>query len=185
MCRDCRAAFWTNQPVPDVPDTRERVADPASAYQMVSMLQGAVERGTGRRIKSIGKPLAGKTGTTNDALDTWFVGFSPDLAVGVFVGFDTPRSLGAREQGASAAAPIFKRFMAEALEGEAAIPFRIPEGIRLVRVNAASGRPARGGDRNVILEAFKPGKIPSGEENVLEGLTVTTQAPTSGTGGLY
>ena len=185
VCPDCRATFWTNQPVPNVPDTRERVADPASAYQMVSMLQGAVERGTGRRIKSIGKPLAGKTGTTNDALDTWFVGFSPDLAVGVFVGFDTPRSLGAREQGASAAAPIFKQFMAEALEGEAAIPFRIPEGIRLVRVNAASGRPARGGDRNVILEAFKPGKIPSGEENVLEGLTVTTQAPTSGTGGLY
>ena len=185
VCRDCRATFWTNQPVPDIPDTRERVANPASAYQMVSMLQGAVERGTGRRIKSIGKPLAGKTGTTNDALDTWFVGFSPDLAVGVFVGFDTPRSLGAREQGASAAAPIFKQFMAEALEGEAAIPFRIPEGIRLVRVNAASGKPARGGDRNVILEAFKPGKIPSGEENVLEGLTVTTQAPTSGTGGLY
>ncbi len=185
VCRGCRAAFWTNQPVPDIPDTRERVADPASAYQMVSMLQGAVERGTGRRIKSIGKPLAGKTGTTNDALDTWFVGFSPDLAVGVFVGFDTPRSLGAREQGASAAAPIFKQFMAEALEGEAAIPFRIPEGIRLVRVNAASGKPARGGDRNVILEAFKPGKIPSGDENVLEGLTVTTQAPTSGTGGLY
>ena len=185
VCRGCRAAFWTNQPVPDIPDTRERVADPASAYQMVSMLQGAVERGTGRRIKSIGKPLAGKTGTTNDALDTWFVGFSPDLAVGVFVGFDTPRSLGAREQGASAAAPIFKRFMAEALEGEAAIPFRIPEGIRLVRVNAASGKPARGGDRNVILEAFKPGRIPSGEENVLDGLTVTTRAPTSGTGGLY
>ncbi|MDE0537285.1 MAG: penicillin-binding protein 1A [Rhodospirillales bacterium] len=185
VCRDCRATFWTNQPVPNIPDTRERVADPASAYQMVSMLQGAVERGTGRRIKSIGKPLAGKTGTTNDALDTWFVGFSPDLAVGVFVGFDRPRSLGAREQGASAAAPVFKRFMAEALEGEAAIPFRIPEGIRLVRVNAASGRPARGGDRNVILEAFKPGKIPSGEENVLEGLTVTTRAPASGTGGLY
>lgn len=185
VCRDCRATFWTNQPVPDIPDIRERVADPASAYQMVSMLQGAVERGTGRRIKSIGKPLAGKTGTTNDALDTWFVGFSPDLAVGVFVGFDTPRSLGAREQGASAAAPIFKQFMAEALEDEAAIPFRIPEGIRLVRVNAASGRPARGGDRNVILEAFKPGKIPSGEENVLEGLTVTTRAPASGTGGLY
>ena len=75
--------------------------------------------------------------------------------------------------------------MAEALEGEAAIPFRIPEGIRLVRVNATSGRPARGGDRNVILEAFKPGKIPSGEENVLDGLTITTRAPTSGTGGLY
>ncbi len=185
VCQGCRAAFWTGQPVPDIPDTRERVADPASAYQMVSMLQGAVERGTGRRIKSIGKPLAGKTGTTNDALDTWFVGFSPDLAVGVFVGFDTPRSLGAREQGASAAAPIFKRFMAEALEGEAAIPFRIPEGIRLVRVNATSGKPARGGDRNVILEAFKPGRIPSGEENVLDGLTVTTRAPTSGTGGLY
>jgi len=185
-CPDCRADFWTSQPTPDVPDTRETVTDPASAYQMVSMLQGVVQRGTGRQIRTIGKPLAGKTGTTNDALDTWFVGFSPDLAVGVFVGFDTPRSLGRTEQGASAAAPIFKQFMANALENAPAIPFRIPSDIRLVRVNAETGKPAKTGDRGVILEAFKPGTVPTGDEDVLEGVTVTTSStPTTGTGGLY
>ena len=84
-CPNCRAEAWVSQPVPDIPDTREQLASPASAYQVVSMLQGVVQRGTGRRISTIPKPLAGKTGTTNNQVDTWFVGFSPDLAVGVFV----------------------------------------------------------------------------------------------------
>ena len=185
LCPRCQAIFWTNQAVPSVPDTREIVADPSSAYQMVSMLQGVVERGTGRRIKAVGKPLAGKTGTTNKSFDTWFIGFSPDLAVGVFAGFDTPRSLGRREQGASVAAPIFRDFMKDALAAQPAIPFRIPSGIRLVRVDGSNGRPARASDRNVIMEAFKPGTIPTGREAVLEGITATSGAPSTGTGGLY
>ncbi len=185
-CEKCLSAFWTQQPVPNVPDHRRQVADPASAYQMVSMLEGVVQRGTGRRMRDLGKPLAGKTGTTNQALDTWFVGFSPDLAVGVFSGFDTPRSLGRREQGASVSAPIFKEFMKNALADKPAIPFRIPPGIRLVRVDAESGRPARPGDRKVILEAFKPGTVPTGQTEVLDGSEETpTSAPTVGTGGLY
>ena len=130
--------------------------------------------------------MAGKTGTTNQALDTWFIGFSPDLAVGVFSGFDTPRSLGKREQGASVSAPIFKEFMKNALADKPAIPFRIPPGIRLVRVEANTGRPARPGDRRVILEAFKPGTVPTGQVQVLDGSEETpTSAPTEGTGGLY
>ena len=185
LCPRCQATFWTNQAVPSVPDNREIVADPSSAYQMVSMLQGVVERGTGRRVKAVGKPLAGKTGTTNKSFDTWFIGFSPDLAVGVFAGFDTPRSLGRREQGASVAAPIFRDFMKDALATKPAIPFRIPPGIRLVRFDGSNGRPARASDRNVIMEAFKPGTIPTGREAVLEGITVTSGAPSTGTGGLY
>ena len=152
------------------------------------MLEGVIERGTGKRIKSVGKPLAGKTGTTNGALDTWFLGFAPDLAVGVFAGFDTPRSLGKREQGASVAAPIFKDFMSRALADKPAIPFRIPPNIRLVRVNSASGQPARPGDRGVILEAFKPGTVPIGKQMVLDGIDVSKSAIpdfTPGTGGLY
>ncbi len=188
VCSNCKPDLWTDQSVPTVPDTRDVVTKPSSAFQMVSMLEGAVERGTGRRIKAVGKPLAGKTGTTNDALDTWFIGFSPDLVVGVFVGFDIPRSLGKREQGASVAAPIFTEFMGEALADKPAIPFRIPPDIRLVRVNSATGQPATPGDRRVILEAFKPGTIPKGRQQVLSGVGASDPAgpaPTSGTGGLY
>jgi len=184
-CEKCRAPFWINQPVPVVPDLRPQLTDPASAYQIVSMLQGVVERGTGKRIRSVGKPLAGKTGTTNNSVDAWFIGFSPDLAVGVFTGFDNPRSLGRREQGASVAAPIFRDFMAGALAQAPATPFRIPPGIRLVRVNATTGLLARTGEKGVILEAFKPGTVPTGESQVLKGLTSGIGTPTAGTGGLY
>jgi penicillin-binding protein 1A len=152
------------------------------------MLQGVVQRGTGRRIRDIGRPMAGKTGTTNDALDTWFIGFSPDLAVGVYIGFDTPKSLGPREQGASVAAPVFKQFMAEAIADEPIIPFRVPSGIRLVRVNAQSGLPARPGEGNVILEAFRPGSEPVNPGPVLDGpgsLVADESTLRAGTGGLY
>ena len=185
VCEKCQATLWTNQLVPNVPDTREAVADPATAYQMVSMLEGVVQRGTGRRIRDLGKPLAGKTGTTNKALDTWFIGFSPDLAIGVFAGFDTPRSLGWREQGASVSAPIFKDFVKGSLENKPNIPFRIPSGIRLVRVNSVTGQPARPGDKRVILEAFKPGTVPKGRQMVLDGSETAVSTPVAGTGGLY
>ena len=187
-CPKCQSSFWTNQPVPKFAETREKLTDPGSAFQMVSMLEGVIERGTGRRIREIGKPLAGKTGTTNGSLDTWFLGFSPDLAVGVFAGFDTPRSLGKREQGASVAAPIFRAFMADALSDKPAIPFRIPPNIRLVRVNSTSGQPARPGDRRVILEAFKSGTVPQGKQEVLDGTNLAESVPLTssfGTEGLY
>ena len=184
-CPGCRASYWTNQNLPVIPDVREAVTSPASAYQVVSMLQGVVERGTGKRISVVGKPLAGKTGTTNDSKDTWFIGFSPDLAVGVFAGFDTPETLGKDEQGASVAVPIFRDFMAEALSGRSAVPFRIPPGIRLVKVDSQSGRLAGHGDRNVILEAFKPDTEPTGAAQVLEGYSSGLDASATGTGGLY
>ena len=185
-CKKCRLVLWQKQPVPAILDHREQVADPSSAYQMVSMLEGVVQRGTGRTMRALGKPLAGKTGTTNRALDTWFVGFSPDLAVGVFVGFDNPRSLGKREQGASVSAPIFKEFMKNALFNKPSIPFRIPPGIRLVRVDAGTGRLARSGDKRIILEAFKPGTVPKGQVRVLDGFeNPRKSAPTLGIGGLY
>ena len=168
-CEGCREVVWSDQAAPELPDPRARIANPASAYQVVSMLQGVVERGTGRRIRSVGKPLAGKTGTTNDSADTWFIGFSPDLAVGVFIGFDQPASLGPKETGSSVPAPVFRDFMDAALDKRPAVPFRIPEGVRLVRLNVDTGRPARPGDSKVILEAFKPGTLPSGEQVVIDG----------------
>ncbi len=159
-CLGCRVAAWADQPPPELSDPRARVIQPGTAYQMVSMLKGVVDRGTGRRIGQLRLPLAGKTGTTNDSLDTWFIGFSPDLAVGVFVGFDTPKTLGPRETGSSVPAPIFKDFMARALEGRPVIPFRVPPDIRLVRVNPETGLVALPGERTTILEAFKPGTAP-------------------------
>jgi penicillin-binding protein 1A len=168
-CPACLAVAWTGQEVPQLPDDREQVADPTSAYQVVGMLEGVVRRGTGRRIAELGRPLGGKTGTTNNNTDTWFVGFSPDLAVGVFVGFDEPKSLGPKDTGSNVAAPIFKSFMREALEGQPLVPFRIPAGIRLVRINADTGLPARPGDKKVYLEAFKPGTVPSSEQTLIDG----------------
>ncbi len=134
--------------LPPLPgDDREQVADPRVAYQMVSILQGAASRGTGARSREIGKIVAGKTGTTNDSLDTWFVGFSPDLVAGVYVGYDKPRTLGAKETGASVALPAFIAFMKEALADVSNAPFRIPRGIQLTRVDAATGlAPEMAGD---------------------------------------
>ncbi|MEK9752729.1 MAG: penicillin-binding transpeptidase domain-containing protein, partial [Rhodospirillaceae bacterium] len=169
----------------------DQITTPGSAYQIVAMLQGVVERGTGRRIASVGKPLAGKTGTTNDERDAWFMGFSPDLAVGVFCGMDTPTPLGRTETGSAVAAPVFRDFMAAALKGKPSIPFRIPPSISLVRVDARTGKIADAGTRDVILEAFKPGTIPAGDSQVLEGRSWSEPGGTAagstitGTGGLY
>jgi penicillin-binding protein 1A len=173
--------------VPEIPDTREQVADPRSAYQIVSMLQGVVERGTGQKIRAVGKPLAGKTGTTNDSFDTWFIGFSPDLVCGVFIGFDEPRTLGPKETGASVSVPVFRDFMAEALKDEPAIPFRVPPGILLVRTDPATGLPAAPGDKGVIREAFKPGTEPTARGSVINGTSLTpgSETPAAAPGGLY
>lgn len=198
-CADCLAVAWNGQSEPALPDPRPQVIDAVTAYQITSILEGVVQRGTGIRIRELGKPLAGKTGTTNDSMDTWFVGFSPDLAVGVFIGYDTPKDMGKRETGSSVSVPVFKAFMAEALQGKPNVQFRVPPGVRLVRVQAETGELARPGDRNVILEAFRPGTEPQGGERsrVLDGSMADERdsisgvgasagsAPISGTGGLY
>ncbi len=183
-CIGCRVERWADDQPPLVPDFRERVVDSATAYQMVSMLQGVVDRGTGRRIADLKRPLAGKTGTTNDYMDAWFVGFSPDLVFGVFVGFDTPHPMGNSETGSSVSVPIFRAFMAEALKEKPNIPFRIPPGIRMTRVNATTGLVARPGDTNIILEAFKPGTEPTSPGVVLDGPS-SIAIPGAGIGGLY
>lgn len=189
-CSGCGPAeSWRRQAPPEIADVREKVIESTTAYQMVSMLQGVVDRGTGRRISALGRPLAGKTGTTNDQNDTWFVGFSPDLAVGVYIGFDTPRGLGKGETGSSVAAPVFKQFMGEALAGQPATPFRVPSGVRLVRLEQDSGLPARPGDTKVIEEAFVPGTEPTHADrsapDAFEQSFTSGSTPLSGTGGLY
>jgi penicillin-binding protein 1A len=162
-CPGCQTADYHGQPPPELPDTHQQFVDPQSDYQIVSILEGVVKYGTGHIVASLDRPIAGKTGTTNDSKDAWFVGFSPNLVAGVYVGFDTPRTLGRHETGASVAAPIFRDFMAAALKNRPPVPFRIPPGILLVRVDHASGELPYPGDPNVILEAFKPGTEPTAE----------------------
>ncbi len=187
VCTDCNGP-WTGQSEPLLLDTREQIIDPRTAYQIVYMLQGVVERGTGVAVKAVGKPLAGKTGTSNDAKDTWFVGFSPDLACGVFVGFDNPRTLGHNEQGATVAAPIFRDFMKDALADVPPIPFRVPPGIDFAAVNRFSGAPAAPGTPDTILEAFKAGTEPT-LATVNPNQPQQNKKPANnvgqGTGGLY
>ncbi|MBR0871082.1 penicillin-binding protein 1A [Bradyrhizobium tropiciagri] len=161
-CRGCDApGGWKNQSEPQLIDRREQVLDPMTAYQITSMMEGVVQRGTATVMRDVGKPLAGKTGTTNDAKDLWFVGFSPDLVVGLYLGYDKPRSLGRTAQAGRTAAPIARDFMKLALADKPPTPFKVPAGIKLIRVDAKSGvRAGPGGGGNTILEAFKPGTAP-------------------------
>lgn len=169
-CPNCGDLIrWEGQRTPNVPDTREQIADEKTTYQIVSIMEGVVERGTARRIgMQFEQPLAGKTGTTNESKDAWFIGFSPDLVVGVFTGFDEPKSMGKRETGSSVAAPIFASFMKEALKDVPPTPFRVPAGVRHVRINADTGRAAMPGDDKIIWEAFVNGTEPNNDNYVLD-----------------
>ena len=156
-CSGCKVAKYSdNLDVPIINDDRVRVLDELTAYQMVSIMQGVVQRGTGAKLAGLKKNLAGKTGTTNENKDAWFVGFSPDMVVGVYVGFDDPRTLGKVETGAQAALPIFHDFMKEALKDKPNYDFRIPQGIKFVRINPKTGKRATLDDKVVIYEALKP-----------------------------
>ena len=161
-CKNCNFGNYNDLTnIPKLVDEREQITDPGSAYQMVSMLRGAVTRGTGKLVNKLNKTLAGKTGTTNLNQDAWFIGFSSDLVVGVFVGFDNPATLGKRETGSSVAAPIFREFMSKALHEKPDIPFRRPAGIKLIKVNPKTGLLSKSNSRNYIMEAFKPGQLPN------------------------
>jgi penicillin-binding protein 1A len=201
-CSGCANVAWERQPMPVVPDTREQVADPGSAFQIVSMMQGVVERGTGTAVRAVGKPIAGKTGTTNDFRDAWFIGGTPDLVAGVFIGYDDPDSLGDDETGGHIAAPVFRDFMIDALKDAPATAFRAPKGLRLYRVNPSTGTKTAEGSSG-IDEAYKPGTGPGTNRKLgLQGAPGDTPnrstsderpliraraggPPATGTGGLY
>ena len=185
-CNACQTANQTDNFIPpEVPDTREQIADQRTVYQTVSMLEGVCVRGTAARLNALGKPVAGKTGTTNDAKDVWFIGFTPDLVAGVFVGFDDPVPLGSHETGASIAVPIFQDFMEHALKDRPATPFRVPPGMRQVRVDVATGNLADENTKDAIWEAFIPGTEPNGQpQPVLDGSVGEINAPNMPVTGL-
>jgi penicillin-binding protein 1A len=187
ICQGCEAEKWAKQDEPRLIDKREQVLDPLTAYQMTSIMEGVVQRGTAQVLKTVGKRIAGKTGTTNEAKDVWFVGFAPDLAVGVYMGYDRPRSLGNSATAGRYAAPIFRDFMVQALKGKPDVPFRVPPGIKLVSVDPRAGTRASGAGS--ILEAFKPGTGPpegyAGDGPIGASGPVSDRAIGTGTGGLY
>jgi len=185
-CANCGDLIrWEGQRTPTITDNRPQVANEQTTYQIVSMLEGVVERGTARRIGAeFEQPLAGKTGTTNDSKDAWFIGFSPDLVVGVYVGFDDPKSLGKKETGSSVAAPIFASFMKDALKDVPVTPFRMPSGLKNVRINATTGQSAMPGDTNIIWEAFVSGTQPGGMNEIIRGTLGGSNALAEGQDGL-
>jgi penicillin-binding protein 1A len=194
-CRGCDADKWSNQAEPSLIDRREQVIDPMTAYQITSMMEGVVQRGTATAVREIGKPIAGKTGTTNDEKDVWFIGYSPDIVCGVYMGYDKPRHIGRLATGGHLAAPIVRDFLKVALADKPPIPFRVPPGIKLIRVDAKSGMRAGPGDPKAILEPFKPGTAPRDNYSVIgaeaaSGVPVPgspdpDRAVRAGTGGLY
>jgi penicillin-binding protein 1A len=200
-CRGCDApGGWKNQPEPQLVDRREQVLDTMTAYQMTSMMEYVVQAGTAIVVKEVGKPIAGKTGTTNEAKDAWFIGFSPDIVVGIYLGYDKPRPLGKGNAatGGHLAAPIARDFLKLALADKPAIPFKVPAGIKLIRVDAKTGMRAGPGDSGrTILEAFKPGTAPPDNYSVIgvadaDGRQLLQPSPDAdrslfrpGTGGLY
>ncbi|WP_127143456.1 penicillin-binding protein 1A [Pelagibacterium montanilacus] len=166
LCESCRQADWQGQAAPAIVDNRDQVLDPMTAYQITSMLEGVIQRGTGTAVQRVNRPVAGKTGTTNDYKDAWFVGFTPELAVGVYLGYDTPRRMGNSATGGELAAPIFADFVADALEGVPPTQFSVPQGLRTDWVDPATGVEIVAGGSG-IREFFKPGTGPNPRTSVI------------------
>jgi penicillin-binding protein 1A len=160
---NCNAADWDGKPMPRPPIRTRQLLDPLAAFQMVHIMTGVIQRGTATVLRDLNRPMFGKTGTTSGPTNVWFVGGTPDIVGGIYLGYDQPRSLGGYAQGGRIAAPIFKQFAKSAFEGMPAVPFVAPAGIRWVRIDRASGRRVFGAfptqedpKSPVIWEAFQP-----------------------------
>ena len=141
--------------MPEIKDDSKQIFSPQTAYKITSILEGATKTGTAKKLRDLKMDLAGKTGTTNKNTDTWFIGFTSDLVIGVYVGYDEPKSLGKFETGAKTAMPIFKNFIKSALKKENTRPFKVPENITMMVVDSKTGKKAEYGSDNNIIEAFK------------------------------
>ena len=154
-CVGCQKISYLKDEIPTIQDNREQIISPETAYQIISMMEGVIKRGTGRKLRSLNLNLAGKTGTTNKNMDAWFFGFTSKLVIGVYVGFDEPKSLGKYETGAKAALPIFKNFVEKVVKKNDALPFRIPKNINFVLVDVETGQQPNNNTKKVIYESFK------------------------------
>lgn len=213
-CENCHSQLWADQSPPVITDHREQLVDPRSIYQITSMLEGAVRAGSAQKAKVLEKILAAKTGTTNEERDAWTFAYTPDLVIGTYIGFDSPQPLGHMEGGSRVALPLIVDFLKKALDGVPSKPFKMPPGMKLVRMKEMTGQPAQSGDSGVIYEALKDNQnlqreslasssesyVKSGEPYpdvsqdlnsqqslppVINSLPAPVVAPLTGTGGLY
>jgi penicillin-binding protein 1A len=161
-CEDCNMAEWNGEPMPRPRPAGKQLMNPMTAYQMINILEGVITRGTAQNLKSLNRPLFGKTGTASGPTNVWFVGGSPDMVAGVYMGYDQPKNMGGYAQGGTLAAPIFRQFAEKAMAGMPKTPFVAPKGIRMVRVDRKSGKRVFGGWPSddprgaVIWDVFKP-----------------------------
>jgi penicillin-binding protein 1A len=154
-CIGCEEISYLKDEIPFIQNDREQIISPETAYQITSMLEGVIKRGTGRKLKNLNLILAGKTGTTNKNMDAWFLGFTSKLAIGVYVGFDEPKTLGKYETGAKAALPIFKKFVKKVVKKKDALPFKVPQNISLMSIDVESGLQPSNKTKKIIYESFK------------------------------
>ena len=161
-CVDCDQISFSSNDYPKIKNYYKQIFSPATAYQMTSILEGVVQRGTGKKLRDLNLNIAGKTGTTNKNTDTWFIGFTSNLLVGVYVGSDNPSSLGKYETGSKTALPIFKDFIKQAVKKSDARPFKAAENTIMMVVDPKTGQKAKFSSKNTIIEVFK-------KENVVNG----------------
>ena len=159
FCKDCDLISYTSENLPQIKNNYKQIFSPQTAYQMTSILEGVVQRGTGKKLKDLNLQLAGKTGTTNKNTDAWFIGFTSNLVIGVYVGFDNPRTLGKFETGSKTALPIFKEFVKNSVNNHEARPFKVAKGIKMMVVDASTGKKAESNSKSTIIESFKEEKI--------------------------
>tara|TARA_B100000035_G_scaffold228651_1_gene196937 strand:+ start:345 stop:2684 length:2340 start_codon:yes stop_codon:yes gene_type:complete len=162
-CINCDKISFTSKEFPKIKDNYKQILSPQTAYQMTSLLQGVVQRGTGKKLKKLGLNLAGKTGTTNDNTDAWFIGFTSNLVIGVYVGMDNPEPLGKFETGSKAALPIFEEFVKKAIKKSDARPFKVPKDITLMVIDPNTGNKAKFSSKNTIIESYKSKNISNGK----------------------
>ena len=166
-CNKCDQISYLSENYPTINDNFEQIFSPETAYQITSMLEGAVQRGTGKNLRDLNLDIAGKTGTTNKNTDTWFIGYTSKLIVGVYVGFDNPKSLGKKETGARTAMPIFKEFIKSSVKKEDARPFKVAENITLMVIDPKSGKKASFGSKKTIIEVFKKKDLDQNNKNMI------------------
>ena len=162
-CIDCDKISFTGKEYPKIEDNYQQVLSPQTAYQMTSLLEGVIKRGTGKKLKKLELNLAGKTGTTNDNTDAWFIGFTSNLVIGVYVGMDDPKPLGKFETGSKAALPIFEEFIKKAVKKADARPFKVPDDIILMVIDPNTGNKAKFSSKNTIIESYKSKNISNGK----------------------
>jgi penicillin-binding protein 1A len=158
-CKNCNQVSYTSKTIPKISDNFDQILSPQSAYQIISMLEGAVQRGTSKGLRNLNLDIAGKTGTTNKNNDTWFIGFTSKLVIGVYIGMDEPESLGRYETGAKTAMPVFKNFVKKAIKKKDAKPFKVAPNITMIVVEPFTGKKASFGSKETIIEVFKKKNI--------------------------